>query len=392
MTRGQTYKHQFTINESVYNGFINTFKDKNPLHTDQEFAKSKKFEEFIEDGIINYKIKLTNDSYCYYYVIRPQQELGPSEGVKFKTRTDFFITLTGIEKNGHVLEDEQILASSKGIAIYLDGYTYHATKENPRFYNDIQKRLAIVESGDKISWTLTWADLERCDAAEKENDPSSKAIKKDSLSFDSARYSNTKKIYERIPYWNNHKSDLIEKRNSFERLIWLLSNPNEANNVDKKIALSLSLRQSLFATPSVDENKIETIIESPFNTIDPVAKASNLSSGNFYVFPDLPDLTSICKIVLAVKVSDLVIKSSVAIHSGVDNLDKEQWEKFWVLFNLIQNSCVLFEASLHSTHEYGKPEEDGKYDCLENFDQDLHLIIKQLIDEGIVFDNEGSFF
>lgn len=358
----------------------------------QKNSADFKFEEFIEDGIINYKIKLTNDSYCYYYVIRPQQELGPSEGVKFKTRTDFFITLTGIEKNGHVLEDEQILASSKGIAIYLDGYTYHATKENPRFYNDIQKRLAIVESGDKISWTLTWADLERFDAAEKENDPSSKAIKKDSLSFDSARYSNTKKIYERIPYWNNHKSDLIEKRNSFERLIWLLSNPNEANNVDKKIALSLSLRQSLFATPSVDENKIETIIESPFNTIDPVAKASNLSSGNFYVFPDLPDLTSICKIVLAVKVSDLVIKSSVAIHSGVDNLDKEQWEKFWVLFNLIQNSCVLFEASLHSTHEYDKPKEDGKYDCLENFDEDLHPVIKQLIDKGIAFENEGSFF
>jgi len=52
MTEGQTYKQQFTITESVYHGFINTFNDNNPLHTDSTFAKSKKFQDVVMHGNI----------------------------------------------------------------------------------------------------------------------------------------------------------------------------------------------------------------------------------------------------------------------------------------------------------------------------------------------------
>jgi DEAD/DEAH box helicase domain-containing protein len=344
-----------------------------------------RFEDFTEDGIVNYKIKLTNGEFAYFYVIRPQQDLGPSEGVAFKTRADFFITLT-------VLDDENILASSKAVAIYLDGYTYHATKENPRFYNDLKKRMAIVEAGDKISWTLTWSDLEKFDSTEKENDASSKAFKKDILAFDSQKYSNTKRTFEKIPYWNSYKSELIEKKNSFERLIWLLSNPVESSNADRKIALFLSLRQSKFATPSVDWGEIDDIIKNPFKKVDFTLNASNLATGDFYIFPVLPDITNIGCMILAVRVSDLNMKSSVSIRPVESHLDKEQWENFWSVFNLIQEGCILVDSDLSEKITEDLEEGDGKYECLANFDEDLHPVIRKLIEERIAFGKEGSFF
>lgn len=227
---------------------------------------------------------------------------------------------------------------------------------------------------------------------ERENDAPARALKKDILSFDPVKYGNTKRIFEKIPYWNIYKSDLPDKRNSLERLIWLLSNPMESNKFDKKIALTLSLRQAVFATPSVDEHAIDKIIQSPSVNIDPAAKASNLSSGKFYIFPDLPDISGFGNINLAVRVSDLLMKSAVSIQSVAGNLAKEQWENFWLLFNLIQDSCILIEPAPSAGDTPEERVQDGKYACLENFDEDLHPIIITLIDEGIAFETEGSFF
>src|SRR5690606_7039453 len=123
-------------------------------------------ENFTDNGIVNYKFKITCEEFAYYYIIRPQYELGPANGVKYNTRADFYISLTCIEKNGIEIKDEDLLSSVKDIAIYLDGYTYHATEENCRFFDDLKKRKAIVDSNAITTWTLTWSDIEKFDAIE----------------------------------------------------------------------------------------------------------------------------------------------------------------------------------------------------------------------------------
>ena len=70
----------------------------------------------------------------------------------------------------------------------MDGYTFHATEENCRFFDDLKKRVAIVESNSIISWSLTWTDIEKFDAIEKENDNQSKEFKRDSLFIDKVKY------------------------------------------------------------------------------------------------------------------------------------------------------------------------------------------------------------
>ncbi len=364
----------------------------------RNYFKSKedagfKFEEFTQDAVVNYKFKLISGEYTFYYVIRPQYELGPSEGVKFKTRSDFYITLTGIEKDGIPVEDESLLSSAKSIAIYLDGYTYHATKENCRFFNDLQKRLAIVESGDNISWTLSWSDIEKFDGVEKETDITTKEFKRDSLYLDKNKYKNTIKKYESIPYWKTFRSELIDSRNSLERLLWLLSNPLDLNKSKEKIGLLLSLRQIEFASPSVDEDKIAEVLTTPSIKVDVSLQAKNKASGKFFIFPELPGISDFASLLTAVQLIDLSIKSTLSVNEIANTLDKAQWESFWQLFNLIQSNCE-FINELNQTEAEPEPknEIDEKYSCLQYHDEELHGIVKQLIDNNIPFNKDGGFY
>ncbi|MFN8260256.1 MAG: MaoC/PaaZ C-terminal domain-containing protein [Chitinophagales bacterium] len=52
MIKGQEFSHTFQVTESVYRGFIEIFKDKNPLHTDEAFARSKNFQGKVMHGNI----------------------------------------------------------------------------------------------------------------------------------------------------------------------------------------------------------------------------------------------------------------------------------------------------------------------------------------------------
>lgn len=47
---GDTFRHKFKIDESLYNGFQSLFKDRNPLHTDKQFASSYGFRDVVMYG------------------------------------------------------------------------------------------------------------------------------------------------------------------------------------------------------------------------------------------------------------------------------------------------------------------------------------------------------
>lgn len=52
MEVGDRYEYEFTVSDKVYEGFLNTFKDRNPLHTDKSFAGSKGFKDVVMHGNI----------------------------------------------------------------------------------------------------------------------------------------------------------------------------------------------------------------------------------------------------------------------------------------------------------------------------------------------------
>lgn len=52
MKKGERFMVDFCVSEVVYKGFIDLFRDKNPLHTDRDFAKAKGFKEEVMHGNI----------------------------------------------------------------------------------------------------------------------------------------------------------------------------------------------------------------------------------------------------------------------------------------------------------------------------------------------------
>ena len=52
MQPGATFDLGFRVTDDVYSGFLNTFKDQNPLHTDDGFATAAGFRERVMHGNI----------------------------------------------------------------------------------------------------------------------------------------------------------------------------------------------------------------------------------------------------------------------------------------------------------------------------------------------------
>jgi 3-hydroxybutyryl-CoA dehydratase len=50
--KGEQFTREFEVSAAVHQNFIDTFADRNPLHTDEEFAKSKGFKGRVMHGNI----------------------------------------------------------------------------------------------------------------------------------------------------------------------------------------------------------------------------------------------------------------------------------------------------------------------------------------------------
>lgn len=87
------------------------------------------------------------------WLVEPQVELGPEEGVAVPSRADFVVHPEGGAK-------------ALPIAVFTDGFEYHAdpASGNQRLGIDTAQRLAIARSGRYRVWSLTWDDvMERFD-------------------------------------------------------------------------------------------------------------------------------------------------------------------------------------------------------------------------------------
>ena len=145
-------------------------------------------------------------------LIRPQVSLGEKDGVEISTRTDFYFKCIELVRNGQIINDLDELMSFKDISIYLDGYTYHASKEYLRFYDDIDIRESIGKTPNIRHWSLSWTDVLNFEKGEKDN-----------LFIDKTKYRKTLKLIDQLPISKNTDKGLVNCNNSIERLLWVLS-------------------------------------------------------------------------------------------------------------------------------------------------------------------------
>jgi hypothetical protein len=57
--------------------------------------------------------------------------------------------------------------------------------------------------------------------------------------------------------------------------------------------------------------------------------------------PEVYIIDDFAKTKVAVRISDLSFKSSISVNGIPGTLDKQTWERFWQLYNLIQESVTM---------------------------------------------------
>ena len=103
---GDVFEEVFRVTDEVYLGFIQTFKDKNPLHTDEKFAIDKGFKGKVMHG------NILNGFLSYFIgeclptknVIIHSQEIKFKNAVYLNDELQFKAVITGVYESVNAIE------------------------------------------------------------------------------------------------------------------------------------------------------------------------------------------------------------------------------------------------------------------------------------------------
>jgi len=327
-----------------------------------------------EDGVVNYILKFKNNLSELTYHIRPQVTLGPAYGVRFITRPDFLFVCTSASSQGKELED---LSMIPGIAVFLDGFQFHASQENNRFLNDLEKRQAILESHQYVTWTLTWEDVEKFDSgflSEREIQKSEDFL----FSISKTEGFRETRLKMLQKFGMNDPIKVYEARNNFERFLALLKFPIINHQVFKySWGLSLATFHRKWLTPSFNPNEIQ----KAFFELDYWDQYSldNKTQDALIPFEAIPKTS-----LFSMKAMTHWIKWKPYYHFDLkdsENIKKEDWNTFWILFNMFQ----FFDSVKEESEIHQQLSDYSLEQLLENFpDQVYHEVLNKLFLKGFV--------
>ncbi len=249
--------------------------------------------------------------------------------MELPTKPDFLLTCTEGKLEGRKLTKAMLKAIPK-IAIYLDGYLFHASPENNRFMDDVAKRIGLVNSGQFLTWTLTWADMDRFEQFFEEVDRQTKRDDAFALKLKEPGFAASASQLLRAN--QAPVLDLNLTRNSIERLLELLKHPLR----DEKFKASWSLYLGLFQkqlfipsfSPADKERAFEGLQQSDRHCLD------NKTLNGWVVFQGLSSM-SLFSATTIVNIAERKADSRLTF-GDTTVIDKEEWNQYWIHFNVVQ--------------------------------------------------------
>ena len=334
------------------------FKENNYLFTEQTV-----------DGNIFYNLTISKNDTEIRYCCKPQISLSQSNGVARYTRPDFIFYCTDVLINKR--SDISLAQKIKPIAVYLDGFQYHASEENFRFVDDVDKRLAILDSNRYWCFTFSWNDLEEF----KNHSEDEISLKRKGVDF-------LKKIDpDKHPILKHADMDFQKIRNSFSRFIYFLQSAND-ENILKQAAILLYGFQTKFTKYMLNETDAVNFVLNRDLEITDLPKFKNKSA---YLYLDKVDTFKDINIRFMINLDSLDPK--LKLYYQVSTIDKKEWQNFWNLFNLLQ-FCHINPFSISVPITVTALDND---EVLENFDEQYHSLVKLLLDKGIEFNTDDYF-
>lgn len=103
---GDKFEEHFIVTDETYQGFIQLFNDKNPLHTNREFALAKGFKDKVMHGnILNgYLSYFIGECLPTKNVIIHLQEIQYKNAVYLNDKLDFTAIVIGIYESVNAIE------------------------------------------------------------------------------------------------------------------------------------------------------------------------------------------------------------------------------------------------------------------------------------------------
>jgi 3-hydroxybutyryl-CoA dehydratase len=114
-----TFDKPFIVSSEIYSGFIKLFKDENPLHTDEQFAKTKGFKGRVMHGnilhgFISYFI---GECLPVKNVIIHSQEIEFKNAVYLNDELQFKAVITGIYESVNAVEFKYYFKNAASIIV-----------------------------------------------------------------------------------------------------------------------------------------------------------------------------------------------------------------------------------------------------------------------------------
>lgn len=356
-----------------------------------------------EGGKRFYELEISTANRRVLYEIMPQFELGRQQGVQYATRPDFLLTPIAVYINDE--QNRAALDDCKPLALYLDGYQYHASEQHNIFYQDVLKRDAILASGFAYVWTLTWNDLDRFE---------SKTPGKDLFAqlFQDQIGKKVYKAFSKHPRIQESENSVAEKKNSVDRLLYLLGQGMNKDSMSLLIRGSLLRLQSKPGAYRVTEQGLAHYNYGISDNNEATVAEENSEA---WMILDRIPVASQAKWRAGISVKDLNVRCYHHIKDGEISFDLEEWEQFWQLYSLLQFSdrqgeylkkgeaMLDLEQQADGTMPISgarpgvdtitdEKEDDHLEVILENFDDSLHDVVRELIARGERINKDGYFY
>lgn len=336
-----------------------------------------KFTARKEEGILTYALNIEKDDIQATYWIRPQVVLGPKDNIKYNTRTDFMITCGKYEYKGK----DHWEAISK-LAIYLDGYQYHASEEHNVFERDIQIRESIVKAVGYKTWSITWTDL---DFFEKQ-------IKEETLCIDPVAEhinhhfkANYRKLLSTIK--EGTKLDYTKGLNNVDRLLMQLLHPPISDNELSWFYFLGTWSIKLFE-PSYAPSELSQVLKKRILTSNYI-KEHRIKDYNALILLKRPETGLAIEWDILVNIGERKVHNQLILNN-LENIDKEGWEFFWNLFNIFQ-SPDFNKAADDLQDQDSFSENNWSSEIFGLYEDYLHEVIQQAINKGVITEDNKDY-
>jgi DEAD/DEAH box helicase domain-containing protein len=340
------------------------------LRTDFKSKPNSDFEEIIENGFRKYRLTFIENDNSICYEIWPQNLKYYLQGVKYNTMPDSLFKCVSLVKNGESKSFDEC-EEIKSVAVFLDGYAFHATEENKRVFGDIKKRDGILNSGRYNQWIFSWEDIIN-HAKERTEDHFYKKMNIDELN----------KISSKHPKLKTIDLTTVKSKNSYQRFCTFLKHPITNVNLELWSSVQLFSCTIKLLNKSLPSNETIQFLDSGR------LAAFSFDSGKTDQFTYSDSLTFIneLKIVSMIHPGTFEMKSSVFHELPDGDYEKSNWELFWQTYNLLQ-----FNEYFGIEREHIEKESIPLETILTKFDTALHAIVKILIENKIEINLDSDF-